>query len=177
MMEIRIIGAENRADINLPNEPFPVFGRLLPEYKGGEWSFSEEIFETTEEMRFPDENYDYDAMAKEHIFVGAYDGEKCVGLAIYRHVWNRYLYLYDLKVSSACRRSGAGAMLIDRGMELAGEHGYLGLFTQVQDNNLAACRFYLKVGFQIRGIDTRVYFGTRQAGKSDILLYKDACAT
>lgn len=174
MIEIHIIGAENRADVNIPNEPFPIFGRLLPEYRGGEWSSSEEIFETTEEMRFPDENYDFDAMSGEHIFVGAYDGEACVGLAIYRHAWNRYLYLYDLKVNRAFRRCGAGALLIEAGMELAKEHGYLGLFTQAQDNNLAACRFYLKAGFRIRGMDTRVYHGTRQAGKSDILLYKDA---
>ena len=174
MIEVRRIGAEARADINLPNEPFPLYGRLLPEYAGGEWSWTEEIFGHTEEMCFPDENYDFEAMSKEHIFVGAYDGGRCVGLAIYRHAWNRYLYLYDLKVNGAYRRSGVGGMLIEAGMALAKEHGYLGLFTQAQDNNLAACRFYIKAGFQIRGMDTRVYHGTNQADKYDILFYKDA---
>ena len=34
MIEIRIIDAQHKADINIPNEPFPMFGRIIPSYDG-----------------------------------------------------------------------------------------------------------------------------------------------
>ncbi len=33
-------------------------------------------------MRFPDENYCYDEMSRNSLFIGAYDDGKCIGLAI-----------------------------------------------------------------------------------------------
>lgn len=90
------------------------------------------------EMCFPDENYDYDKMAENSTFIGAYDNNVCIGLAI-----------------------------IQKGS------GYLGLYTQGQDNNLGACLFYIKNHFYIGGFDTNVYKGTKQEGKSDIIFYCD----
>ncbi len=51
--------------------------------------------------------------------------------------------------------------------------GYNGIYTQGQDNNLGACLFYVKAGFYIGGLDTNVYKGTKQEGKSDIIFYYD----
>lgn len=48
-----------------------------------------------------------------------------------------------------------------------------GLWTIGQDNNLAACLFYVNNGFRIGGLDTDVYIGTKQEGKADIYFYKD----
>lgn len=129
MIEIRLIDADCRGDINIPNEPFRLSGRMLPEYRNGKWSYGVERFPDGEapEMCFPDENYDYDAMKERSVFVGAYDGEKCVGLAILQHEWFRYMYLYDLKVNGAYRRQGVGRALIDKAMEISAEHGYIGL--------------------------------------------------
>lgn len=62
-------------------------------------------------------------------------------------------------------------MLIEKSKEIALEHGYRGLYTQGQDNNLAACLLYIKNGFVIGGLDTHVYTGTTQEGKKDILFY------
>ena len=65
MIEIREIDARRRGDINIPNEPFPLFGRVLPSYEDGMWGY--ELVrcapEDVTEMCFPDEGYDYDAMA------------------------------------------------------------------------------------------------------------------
>ena len=58
-------------------------------------------------------------------------------------------------------------------MAEARKRGYIGLFTQAQDNNLNACLFYLKTGFTIGGFDNRVYRGTKQEGKADIIFYRD----
>ena len=129
MLEVREIHEARRADIRLPNEPFPLFGRMEVSRVDGQWSCREVLFEADQvsEMCFPDENYDYDAMKRDCVFLGVYDGEQCVG----------------------------------------------GLYTIGQDDNLGACRFYLKAGFRIGGLDTEVYKGTKQEGKSDILFYLD----
>ncbi len=64
-------------------------------------------------------------------------------------------------------------MLVDKAKEIAQSKGYQGIHTIAQDNNLIACQFYQKVGFEIGGLDTRVYKGTAQEGKADIYFYLD----
>lgn len=175
MISIKIIDCEHKADINIPNQPFKLFGRMIPSYIDEKWSYEVERFPEAEiiEMCFPDENYDYDELAKNSIFIGAYDGDKCIGLAILQHEWHKFLYLYDLKVNADYREKGIGVMLIEKSKELALEHGYRGIYTQGQDNNLAACLFYIKNDFVVGGLDTKIYTGTSQEGKKDILFYLD----
>ena len=172
-MEIRVIDREHKEDINIPNQPFPLFGRMIPRYDGKVWSYTVEKFPDIEEMCFPDENYDYDAMQENTVFVGAYDGELCVGLAILQRAFFKYMYLYDLKVNREYRGKGVAGRLMDRACEIAREQGYKGIYTQGQDNNLGACLFYVKSGFVIGGLDTQVYKGTSQEGKADIIFYRD----
>lgn len=176
-MEITIkrIDRSMAGDLRLPNEPFPLCGRILPTYHGA-WSYTVERFADADvgEMTFPDEPYDYDSLAENSFFVGAYADGVCVGLAIYQQSWNRYLYLYDLKVKADYRRLGIGRALIEEGKAIAAGQGYRGIYTQGQDNNLIACLFYLNAGFCIGGLDTMVYRGTRQEGKCDIVFYLDA---
>lgn len=175
MIEVRVIDEARKADINIPNEPFALFGRMEVSRADGKWGHKEVLFgkEDLSEMCFPDENYDYDAMKENSVFLGAYDGERCVGLAILQDGMCKYMYLYDLKVSGACRRRGVGHALLEKAGEVCKARGYRGIYTQGQDNNLGACRFYLKAGFRIGGLDTEVYRGTSQEGKADILFYKD----
>ena len=173
-IKVRIIDKAHELDINIPNEPFSLFGRMLPSYIDGKWSYTTEKFDTITEMCFPDENYNYDELAENHIFVGAYDGDKCVGLAILRLDWFKYMYIYDLKVNKNYRRQNIGELLIEKAKEIAVQHGYNGLYTQGQDNNLGACLFYIKRGFVIGGLNTNVYKGTKQEDKADIYFYLDA---
>ena len=95
-----------------------------------------------------------------------------MGLAIYRRDWFRYLYLDDLKVCRDWRRMGVGAALLDEGLRIAREQGCLGVYIIGQHNNLSACLFYLRHGFQIGGLNPRVYDGTSQEGKCDIFFYR-----
>lgn len=171
LMDIRII--DNKKDIMLKNEPFTIWGRMIPQYIDDKWSYTIEKYNPSEasEMCFPDENYDYDTMCENSFFVGAYEDEKCVGLAIFQKAFFKYLYLYDLKVSTECRRTGVAKKLIEKGKQIATEHGYRGIYTQGQDNNLSACLFYIHSGFRIGGLDTEVYKGTPQEGKKDIVFY------
>lgn len=175
MILIKQIGAGEKEDIHIPNEPFLLFGRMIPSYIDERWRYDVVRFEPDKicEMCFPDENYDYDAMRENSVFIGAYDGEKCVGLAILQDAWMKYMYLYDLKVSKAYRHQGVAAMLIEKAKQICKQKGYRGLYTQGQDNNLAACLFYIKSGFYIGGFDSNVYKGTKQEGKADIIFYLD----
>lgn len=173
MIDVRIINAEHKQDINIPNEPFLLFGRMIPTYVNEQWNYSVEKFSVGRQMCFPDENYSYDDMVGNSVFIGAYDNEKCIGLAIMQEGFLKYMYLYDLKVNSAYRRGGVAKALIEKAKTIAKEKGYLGIYTQGQDNNLGACLFYIKTGFYIGGFDSNVYKGTRQEGKSDIIFYLD----
>ena len=170
-MEIRLIDKAHENDINIPNESFRMTGRIKPSYTDGRWSYEVEKYDGGE-MCFPDENYNFDEM-KDSTFIGAYDGDKCVGLAITQPGFFKYMYLYDLKVNSAYRRMGVAKALIAKACEVAKSQGYNGIWTQGQDNNPGACLFYLNSGFYIGGLDTNVYKGTKQEGKTDILFYLD----
>lgn len=175
MIEIRRIDKAHEADIRLKNDPFPLNGFLRPAYQNGAWSYAVERLpeEQVTTMCFPDEDYVFDAMPEGAVFLGAYDEERCVGLLLLKPGFFKYMYVENLMVSAAFRRQGVGRELIAAASRLAREQGYRGLYLQAQDNNLAACEFYLRCGFFIGGLDTQVYAGTSQAGKSDILFYLD----
>ena len=173
MIRTSIISAENSRDINIPNEPFPLNGRIIPSLSDGQWSYRIERSDTVSEMCFPNENYDYEEMSKDCVFLGAYDDDRCIGLAVLRRGMFRYMYLEDLKVCRAYRGKGTGRALISAAGEIASSAGYRGLYTIGQDNNLNACLFYLACGFRIGGFDNQVYKGTSQEGKADIFFYLD----
>jgi ribosomal protein S18 acetylase RimI-like enzyme len=176
MILIKRIDETTKNDINIPNEPFTIWGKMIPIFDGNKWTYETAKLEEIQvsEMRFPDENYDFNLRKEECIFVGAYDDqEKCIGLAIYKKDWLKYIYLEDLKVSKEYRGNGIGKLLLDEGKNIAIENGYRGIYTIGQDNNLSACLFYIKCGFVIGGLNTYVYRGTNQSNKSDIYFYLD----
>ena len=175
MIEIRRIGRAHSAWIRLPNEPFPLWGRMVPEYRDGVWSCTAELLpgEERSEMCFPEENYDYDAMGEDCFFPAAFEGERCVGLAVVKRTPFRYLLLDDLKVCAAYRRQGVGRALVEEMKSLAAGEGCRGVYAVAQDNNLSACLFYLACGFRLGGLDTEIYNGTSQEGKHDLYFYLD----
>ena len=175
MIEIKIIDTFHKHDINIPNEPFQLIGKMIPSYTDEQWdyrvSYFDEASRTT--MCFPNENYCYEDMKDHSVFIGAYDNDTCIGLAILQKAWFKYMYLYDLKVSKDYRSRGVATALIQKAKEVCQERGYTGIYTIGQDNNLSACLFYIKTGFRIGGLDTNVYKGTNQEGKADIMFYLD----
>lgn len=175
MFETKIIDAAHAQDINLKNEPFRLWGRMIPSYINETWGYTvcKSDPQDIREMCFPDENYDFGQMSQNSVFIGAYERDQCIGLAIMQDAFFEYMYLFDLKVSQAYRQMGVGAILIKKAKEIASSRGYHGIYTQGQDNNLSACLFYIKTGFRIGGLDTDVYKGSKQEGKADILFYLD----
>ena len=175
MFEIKIIDEKHKKDINIPNESFSLFGRMIPSYINEQWQYRTVRFEKEMigKMCFPDENYNYEEMKDKSVFVGAYDGDKCIALAILQDAMMKYMYLYDLKVAKEYRHQGVASALIEKAKQICKERGYRGIYTQGQDNNLAACLFYINSGFYIGGFDSNVYKGTKQEEKSDIIFYLD----
>lgn len=169
MIEIRQI--TNKDDANLPNEPFAIWGRMIPSLQDGKWEYHTVEFAERTEMCFPDFPYDIDE--ENGIFYGAYDGDICIGVAVLRKAMFRYLYLEDLKVNRVYRGQGIGGKLIQACMERAKAEKLQGVYTVGQDNNLSACLFYLRQGFAIGGFDNRSYRGTVQEDKADIFFYRD----
>ncbi len=174
MVEIKQIDQAHAGDLALKNDPFPLWGRMIPALQDGVWSYRTEEFDQPSEQTFPDECYDFDVLSRDGAAFGAYEDGVCLGLAIYKKGFFDYWYLEDLKVSAAARRKGIGRALIRSGLDYAKAQGYLGVYLQAQDNNLSACLFYLSCGFEIGGFDNRVYDGTAQAGKADIYFYAKA---
>lgn len=172
MAQIRVITEENEKDIRLKNDPFMLWGRLQVFRSEEGWECRAEPVPEKTQMCFPDEDYALDETGKT-VYLGAYEDGICVGLAVLRDHFFRYMYVEDLKVSAAYRNRGIGRELIEGAARIAGERGYRGLYLVAQDNNLSACLFYLATGFRIGGMDTEVYRGTSQEGKADIFFYRE----
>ena len=64
--------------------------------------------------------------------------------------------------NSACRSAFFATPYCDKGLH--------GVSLETQDDNLAACRLYLKYGFQLGGIDRRVY-DTSELYRRETALY------
>ena len=174
MIEIRKIDKAHETDLDLKNDPFPIWGRMVPSLQNGVWSYEIDKFDTVTEMTFPDDVHDFDALtAEDGVAFGAYEDGKCIGNAIFTRGFFQYMYLEDLKTAAAARGKGVGKALVRAGLEEALSRNYRGIYLQAQDNNLNACLFYLKCGFQIGGFDNRVYTGTKQADKADVFFYLD----
>ena len=76
-------------------------------------------------------------------------------------------------LADALQHGGHDHRAEQRAESIAADLGYRGVWVVAQDNNLAACRFYLKNGFVLGGLDTQVYRGTAQEGKADVHFYKE----
>ena len=168
---IRKLDNAHALDARLPNQPFQLWGRVIPTLQDGKWSYRVQKSNQIGEDCFPDE--EYDVTRDDRIFIGAYFEEQCVGLAVLRKEWYRYLYLDDLKVNADLRGHGIGGMLIEAAMEEAKALGLHGVYTICQDTNASACLFYLKHGFTIGGFDNRVYDGTKLEGTGNIIFYRE----
>jgi streptothricin acetyltransferase len=146
-------------DVNKPNQPFLVLGRLIPAFSNPKWTWTEELFETPYEKRYPDDELDYSEYIgnPDKIIFMAYVDNKCVGQIRLRRNWNKYCYIGDIAVAREYRGMGLGRELINAAIQWAKKGGMLGLMLETQDINLAACRFYHRCGFVLGAVDTMLY--------------------
>ena len=111
--------------------------------------------------RFPIEKLDYtDYLDNPHktAYLALVDGQ-LAGQIILRKYWNNYAYVDDIAVDVHFRRQGIGRALIAQAVEWTKTAGLPGIMLEAQNNNLAACRFYERCGFQLAGFDRLLYRG------------------
>lgn len=103
----------------------------------------------------------YQEIAAMGYSLGAFQGEKLVGLSLAEpHLWNRSLWIWEFHIASDYRRAGLGRRLMDAQAELAKAKGLRVLVCETQNYNVPAIRFYRRAGFEVGGIDLSYYTNT-----------------
>jgi ribosomal protein S18 acetylase RimI-like enzyme len=144
------------AIINDTNGPFPIIGKIFPSFSNGVWSYEEELYDTPTEIRFPDDKLDWSAYidSSEKIVLLAFHEDACIGQIRLVKDWNRFAYIENIAVKKDFRKSGVGHLLLEAAETWAKEQSLIGLSLEAQNDNLIACRFYVKEGFVLGGVDT-----------------------
>lgn len=143
-------------DISKTNTAFTIIGKVLPSLQAGVWSYEEELFEQTREIRFPDDRLDWNQYINQEdkMLYLAYIDHKCVGQIRVIRDWNRFCYIENIATTKEYRGYGIGKKLLEMAEEWAKQQGLIGMSLEAQDDNLIACRFYVKQGFVLGGVDT-----------------------
>ncbi|HTU62124.1 MAG TPA: GNAT family N-acetyltransferase [Polyangiales bacterium] len=79
--------------------------------------------------------------------------------------------LWDLRVAPAFRKRGVGQLLFAAVERLAKQQGCRALKVETQNINVAACRFYARMGCRLRAIDRFAY--PEWPGEVQLLWFKD----
>ena len=154
--------AEHLKDINKPNEPFEVIGKIIPKYENDDWTFTEILYEEPYLKSYQDEEDEETKYLEyinntEKVVYLYYQNNECVGQVKLRRNWNKFAYIEDIAVCKDFRGQGIGNAFINKSIEWAKHKNVHGLMLETQDNNLLACKFYHKCGFKIGAVDTMLY--------------------
>ncbi|MGI2326786.1 GNAT family N-acetyltransferase [Planococcus sp. YIM B11945] len=142
--------------INKTNESFPIIGKIVPSFIDGNWSYKEELYENKLETKFPDDQLEWDEYidsGKKAIILAFHETE-CVGQIRLVKDWNRFAYIENIAVRKDFRKGGIGRMLLEAAAAWAQEQALIGLSLEAQNDNVIACRFYAREGFELGGADT-----------------------
>lgn len=140
-------------------QPIDVIGRFIARFDGARWSHEEQLLPEPRLYTYPDDRYDpreYIDSSERAAFLALEDGAR-VGSIRMRRSWNRNAFVEDIKVDRSWRGRGMGVRLMDAAVEWGRAKRLHGVSLEAQDWNLIACRFYLKYGFELGGVDTRLY--------------------
>ncbi|TRZ38148.1 GNAT family N-acetyltransferase [Niallia circulans] len=147
---------EHISNINKTNERFPIIGRLVPSLLNGVWSFQEELYEQIRYTTFPDDTlpwHEYIEKEDKAIFLAFLNGEYVGQIRLIKD-WNKFCYIENIAVCEKFRQNGVGNILFTKAEEWALSGGLGGISLEAQDDNLLACRFYLKQGMELGGVDS-----------------------
>jgi ribosomal protein S18 acetylase RimI-like enzyme len=67
--------------------------------------------------------------------------------------------LWDIRIAPEFRNRGVGSLLFEKAVTWSKERGCIELKVETQDINVAACRFYAKMGFELRAVRDNQYPG------------------
>jgi streptothricin acetyltransferase len=157
-INIEQIDANNIQDANKCHEPFMVETALTLSSDSGGIRY-QVISIAPYEKRYPPNEVDYTTYIDnpDQTVFFAYFGERLVGELVLRRWWNNFAYIEDIAVKAPFKRHGVGRALITKAVGWARDRGLPGLMLETQNNNVAACRFYERCGFELGGFDRYLY--------------------
>ena len=98
------------------------------------------------------------AIVAEGLSVGAFTGERLVGVAIGSvEAWNKSLRVWEFHVAESFRGQGIGRRLMDKLVETAVAHNLRVIVCETQSSNVPAIRAYRHLGFELDAIDLSFY--------------------
>jgi streptothricin acetyltransferase len=98
-----------------------------------------------------------DVLAEGYSF-GAYAGDLLIGLILASaHHWNHTIWVWEFHVAETHRRLGAGKGLMTTLVEKARREGFRTVVCETQNTNATAIQVYLKLGFNLEGVDISYY--------------------
>jgi len=101
----------------------------------------------------------------------AWGDQMPVGRAMISRNWNNYALVDDIAVDAGWRGAGVGRLLMDACVAWSRDEGLAGIMLETQNNNIAACRFYERYGFELGGIDRLLYRGLDPQSREIALLW------
>lgn len=155
-ISIQALNEDSISFVNEANDSFQVIGKVIPSFCDGVWTYEEQLYETALETSFPDDLLDwstYISREDKQVFL-AFDDKICIGQIRVVKDWNRFAYIENIAVRASYRNSGLGHVLIKAAEIWAKQQSLLGLSLEAQNDNVIACRFYAKEGFELGGVDT-----------------------
>ncbi|HEV7309879.1 GNAT family N-acetyltransferase [Ensifer sp.] len=112
---------------------------------------------------------DASAEADAALFTARVDG-RLAGYIALSKAWNGFAEVDDIAVDRAARRAGVAKSLMDQAVAWAKQQDLPGIRLETQSNNVAACRFYERYGFELAGYDRHLYSALKP-GTREIALY------
>ncbi|KKX33894.1 GNAT family N-acetyltransferase [Rhizobium sp. LC145] len=103
--------------------------------------------------------------------IAAIDGSRVRGYVIVSRSWNGYAEIDDIQIDRPLRGTGLGSLLMDHAVEWAKAQALPGIRLETQSNNVAACRFYKRYGFELGGYDEHLYSALGQSRREIALFW------
>lgn len=113
--------------------------------------------------------YDFDAQERQNVSarlqrddtlleVAVTEAGRIVGvLDVARQSWNEVAWVWNLMLDVDARGQGLGRHLMERTIDWARDQGLRAVMLETQSNNVPACKFYARLGFQLVGINEAFY--------------------
>jgi len=101
---------------------------------------------------------EYNEIIKAGHSFGAFDNDKLIGMIICEsREWNNTLYIENILVAEQYRGQQVGKKLMEKIIAYHNTNGFRLIELETQNTNVPAIDFYLKQGFNITGINLKLY--------------------
>ncbi|PJF42403.1 MAG: hypothetical protein CUN55_10110 [Phototrophicales bacterium] len=84
--------------------------------------------------------------------------------------WRWVSWIWNIMLDQDVRRQGIGRVLIEHSIAWTKRHKLRAVMLETQTNNVPACKFYAKMGFQLVGLN-EVFYTNRDHQRREIALF------